>query len=212
MSLLFVYLASGMETRDLSNRKASAEFYENRYTHGYMGYWSAFEKERLLSLIRELNFPVSGKALDFGCGRGIFTAIFLEALPGWEIYGCDISPEAIGFAQRNNSSIHFFVLGSAEFAEERFDFIHSHHVLEHTFNEKITASEMCAFAAPKCTMLHSLPCNHEGSLEHKISTARRNGIDAVTGKFFFEDTAHMRRLSANQTIALFEPAGFKCWK
>ena len=210
--LAFALFRIGMETKDLSNRKESAEFYENRYTHGYMGHWSGFEKERLLALIKELNLGQTGKALDFGCGRGIFTAVFQEALPGWEIFGCDISPEAIAFAQKNNASIKFFVVGDQSYSAERFDFIHSHHVLEHTFDEKVTAAEMCAFAAPKCTMLHSLPCNHEGSLEYKIASARKNGIDPITGKFFFEDTAHMRRLSATQTIALFQNAGFKSRK
>ncbi len=201
-----------MQTINLKDRKESADFYENRYSRGYMGHWSAFEKERLLGLIRELNLPAKGKALDFGCGRGIFTAVFLEALPGWEIFGCDISPEAISFATKNNTAIRFFVLGDKSYSNERFDFIHSHHVLEHTFDEKVTASEMCSFADKNCVMLHSLPCNHEGSLEYKISSARKNGIDSLTGKFFFEDTAHMRRMSANETIALFQKEGFQSWK
>jgi len=210
--LAFALFSIGMEIKDLSNRKESAEFYEKRYTHGYMGHWSAFEKQRLLALIKELHLGPKGKALDFGCGRGIFTAVFQEALPGWQIYGCDISPEAISFAKKNNASINFFVLGDQSFSGERFDFIHSHHVLEHTFDEKVTALEMCDFAATKCTMLHSLPCNHEGSLEYRIASARKNGIDPMTGKFFFEDTAHMRRLSAKQTIALFQDAGFRSKK
>lgn len=201
-----------METKDLKNRKESAEFYEYRYTHGYMGHWSIFEKQRLISLIKELNLGPTGKALDFGCGRGIFTAVFQEALPSWEIYGCDISPEAINFANKNNSDIRFFVLGDKAFSGDKFDFIHSHHVLEHTFDEKVTAAEMCAFASVNCTMIHSLPCNHEGSLEYKIASAVKEGIDPDTGKFFFEDTAHMRRLSVAQTISLFQAAGFKSQK
>ena len=212
MSSFFTYLAFCMKTKDLSNREESAAFYEQRYSRGYMGHWSDFEKEKLLKLIKELNLGPTGKALDFGCGRGIFTAVFQEALPGWEIYGCDISPEAISFASKNNASIHFFVLGDKKFADERFDFIHSHHVLEHTFDEKVSASEMCGFAAESCTMIHSLPCDHEGSLEYKIASATKGGIDPKTGKFFFEDPAHMRRLSSTQTIALFEKDGFRCWK
>ncbi len=201
-----------MATIDLSDRKESAEFYENRYSHGYMGHWSAFEKDRLLALIRELDLGPTGKALDFGCGRGIFTAVLQEALPGWEVFGCDISATAINFAKKNNAGIRFFVLGDVSFASEHVDFIHSHHVLEHSFDEKVSATEMCAFASKKCTMLHSLPCNHEGSLEFKISSAGKNGLDAETGKFFFEDTAHRRRLSAKQTISLFQAGGFKTWK
>lgn len=201
--MLFIYLASHMEKTDLTNRQESAAFYEDRYVHGYMGHWSAFEKERLINLIKELNLGPQGKALDFGCGRGIFTSVLKEALPGWEIYGCDISPQAISVAPKINPSIRFFVLGDPTFAEERFDFIHSHHVLEHTFDVNITVSEISAFASKKCTMLHSLPCNHEGSLDYKLSSSQKNGIDESTGKFFFEDQAHMRRLSANQAASLF---------
>ena len=137
------------------------------------------------------------------CGRGIFTQVIQQALPGWNISGCDISAEAIASARQSNDEVSFFVLGDENFSEKKFDFIHSHHVLEHTFDEKVTAAEMCSFAAEHCTMLHSLPCNHEGSLEYKLAMWTKNGFDPVTGKFFFEDTAHMRRLSAAQSEKLF---------
>ena len=208
----FVLFSIGMESKNLSDRRQSAEFYEERYSHGYMGFWSAFEKERLLDLIRELDLPAQGKALDFGCGRGIFTQVFRQALPGWEIFGCDISTEAIAFAKNNSPGITFFVLGDPAFQSEKFDFIHSHHVLEHTFDAKITAEEMSSYANTRCVMLHSLPCNHPGSLEHKLSLSRKNGIDPKTGKFFFEDEAHMRRMSVEDTAGLFRSNGFSIWK
>jgi 2-polyprenyl-3-methyl-5-hydroxy-6-metoxy-1,4-benzoquinol methylase len=209
--MLFVYLASVMQ-KDLSQRKESEEFYEQRYIHGYMGHWSAFEKQRLLQLIRELNLGPRGKALDFGCGRGIFTEVLKEALPGWDVYGCDISAEAVRYAAEHSRGINFFLLNDSTFSGLKFDFIHSHHVLEHTFDYKITAKEMCSFAAPVCVMLHSLPCNHQGSLEHKLASHRINGIDGKTGKFFFEDPAHMQRLSASEAEQLFAPEGFHAWK
>jgi 2-polyprenyl-3-methyl-5-hydroxy-6-metoxy-1,4-benzoquinol methylase len=198
-----------METIQFADRKASVDFYEGRYAQGYMGHWSSFDKDRLFGLIKSLNLPATGNALDFGCGRGIFTQVIREALPGWSISGCDISSEAIESARRNSTGINFFVLGSGGQPEKKFDFIHSHHVLEHTFDEKVTAEEMSLYAAPHCVMLHSLPCNHEGSLEYKLSIWTKNGIDPVTGKFFFEDAAHMRRMSARQAEELFAKNNFR---
>lgn len=193
-----------METIQFADRKASVDFYESRYAHGYMGHWSSFDKERLYSLIKSLNLPPSGNALDFGCGRGIFTQVIKQALPGWTISGCDISAEAIESAKKNSQDIDFFVLGDKSHDGKKFDFIHSHHVLEHTFDEKVTAAEMASYAAHHCTMLHSLPCNHEGSLEYRLSMWTQDGFDQATGKFFFEDTAHIRRMSGKQADELFQ--------
>lgn len=197
-----------METLQFSDRQDSVRFYEDRYAHGYMGHWSIFEKQRLIGLVRELKLPARGVALDFGCGRGIFTTVIREALPGWRIFGCDISAEAVAWAKAHQPEITFFVLGDKAFDNLRADFIHSHHVLEHTYDAAVTAREMTEYAAPTCTMLHSFPCNHPGSLEHLLSEAVRDGIDPVSGKFFFEDTAHQRRLSRRQTEELFVVGGF----
>lgn len=201
-----------MDTIQFSDRKASVDFYEGRYSRGYMGHWSNFDKERLLGLIKSLNLPSHGNALDFGCGRGIFTQVLREALPGWTFCGCDISAEAIESAKKNSPGVTFFVLGDKNFADLKFDFIHSHHVLEHTFDEKVTAEEMSSYAASHCTMLHSLPCNHEGSLEYRFSQWTKDGFDPVTGKFFYEDSAHMRRLNVKQSEALFSKFSFKLSK
>ena len=160
---------------DLGKRNDSIQFYEGRYSRGYMGHWSSFDKKRLYDLVKSLNLPQTGNALDFGCGRGIFTEVIREALPGWKISGCDISSEAIESAKQN-SAITFFVLGDKIFSEQKFDFIHSHHVLEHTFDDKVTAGEMSSYAAEHCVMLHSLPCNHEGSLEYRLSQCLKRHI------------------------------------
>ncbi|REJ80166.1 MAG: class I SAM-dependent methyltransferase [Bacteroidetes bacterium] len=198
-----------METQSFHDKEDSISFYEKRYAGGYMGHWSLFEKKRLFNLIRELNLPSSGKALDFGCGRGIFTQVIKEALPGWEIFACDISKQAIEWAKQNQTGIEFFIAGDEVYKGEKFDFIHSHHVLEHTYDAKVTTHEICAYAADRCTMLHSVPCRHKGSLEYKISTLVKDGIDPQTGKFFFEDFAHQIRPNVEETISFFRPFGFK---
>jgi len=207
-----------MDTVQFTDKKASVEYYQHRYAHGYMGHWSEFEKDRIKQLVRELQLPEQGSALDFGCGRGIFTSVLKDALPGWTITGCDISGEAIASAKKNNQEISFFVLGESQVdfdsaqSAGKYDFIHSHHVLEHVFDERVAAQEISSLAAPKCTMLHSMPCNHPGSLEYKLSYWTNNGIDPVSGKYFFEDKAHLRRQSADQAEALFAPFDFRLEK
>jgi SAM-dependent methyltransferase len=201
-----------METIQFADRKASVAYYQQRYEEGYMGHWSRFEKDRIRNLVRELNLPEHGNALDFGCGRGIFTKVLQEALPGWKITGCDINDEAIASAKKNNAGISFFVLEDVLSGTGKFDFIHSHHVLEHTFDVRVSAEEIAQLGAPHCTMLHCMPCNHPGSLEYKLSSWTKGGIDPVSGKFFFEDTAHLRRQSAAQAEAMFAPFGFSLKK
>ena len=201
-----------MDTIHFSDRKASVDFYEGRYAHGYMGHWSSSDKGKLLGIIKSLGLPAVGNPLDFGCGRGIFTQVIREALPGWSIYGCDISSEAIESAKMNSPGITFFVLGDQNYADKKFDFIHSHHVLEHTYDDKVSAGEISDYAAGHCMMLHSLPNNHDGNFEWRLVQMRKNGVDPSTGKFFYEDPAHMRRLNVQQVEALFSGYHFKLRK
>jgi len=198
-----------MNQPDLLSREASKHFYEDRYRHGYMGHWSAFEKSRLLELIGKLNLPQKGTALDFGCGRGIFTQVIKQALPQWEVYGCDISAPAVDYAKEHFPGITFFVLGDEQFKNLKADFLHSHHVLEHTFDLRVTTTEMSNFLNEHVTMMHSLPCGHSGSLEYKLASLVRNGVNEKNGTYFFEDTAHLRRLSATQLDSYFSDNGFK---
>jgi 2-polyprenyl-3-methyl-5-hydroxy-6-metoxy-1,4-benzoquinol methylase len=186
----------------------SARFYEDRYRHGYMGYWSDFEQERIFNLVKSLQLPDRGRFLDFGCGRGIFTNVISKALPNWEVFGCDVSETAIEVALQNNPHGKFYLVSSPELKQLRFDFIHSHHVLEHTADLDGSIRLIISLAAERCKMLHSLPCNHEGSLEQRVSSAIPDGINKKTGTFFFEDTAHLRRMSESELTKNFTHAGF----
>ena len=82
-------------TSDLYDQSKSKTFYENRYISGYMETWPIEREERLLDVIAHLDLPVTGKALDFGCGNGVLTEVIRQALPSWKVYGTDISNKAI---------------------------------------------------------------------------------------------------------------------
>ena len=61
-------------------------------------------------------------------------------------------------------------------------------------------------------MLHILPCGNLGSLEHKLALLAINGIDKKNGRFFFEDSGHLRRLNTEQMNLLANRFGFHLCK
>jgi SAM-dependent methyltransferase len=195
----------------LHDEAAAVRFYEDRYSGHYMEEWSADVKARIIGLIRELDLPAAGEALDFGCGQGVMTGVLRQALgPGWKIYGSDISSVAVANARQRFPDCTFFTADDPAFAGKRFDFLFTHHVLEHVAVLSDIAAAIDVRLKPRAAMLHILPCGNEGSLEHQVARLRRDGIDPKLGnRFFFEDVGHLRRLRSNELEALFRPHGFR---
>lgn len=190
-----------------------AEFYDKWYQHGYMDEWPAEKKERVYNLIRELPLPEKGKALDFGCGNGIFTDVIKKALPEWEVYGSDLSAVAVSNASKRFTDCRFLFGHSDELSSLKFDFIFSHHVLEHVDDKQETALILNNLAAENVVMLHILPCGNEGSFEYKLCSLMKNGIQAHKGgTFYFEEEMHLQRFTTDTFAALFQPLGFKLEK
>lgn len=196
-------------TADLADESVSVNFYDERYRHGYMEEWPEQKKRRILDVIRELELPREGDALDFGCGSGALTQILTAALPGWRIHGSDISAVALEQAQARVPDGVFFRADDPAYAERRFDFLFTHHVLEHVGDLPRTIGEMVDRLNPKACMLHILPCGNEGSFERNLCLLHRGGIDPALGnRFFFEDEGHVRRLTTNELTAALAPHGF----
>src|SRR5688572_28700533 len=84
----------------LTDESAAVRFYDERSAAGYMEDWPAWKKRRVASFIRELNLPQTGRALDFGCGQGVFTEVLRQTLPGWRVSGTDLSSEALQAARK----------------------------------------------------------------------------------------------------------------
>jgi ubiquinone/menaquinone biosynthesis C-methylase UbiE len=90
----------------------------------------------LLDEIRVAEFPLQrGTALDFGCGLGRLTQALCRHFD--KCYGVDISSTMLAEANRYNrfGAACEYVLNSASdlrcFADDSFDFIYSHLVLQH---------------------------------------------------------------------------------
>lgn len=199
------------KTAALTDEGRAREFYEDRYKHGYMEDWAPEKKQRVADLIRSLGLPATGRALDYGCGNGVFTAVLRQALPsGWSVAGTDISAVAVENAAKRAPDCEFFVGGGAPGPRAgRFDFIFSHHVLEHVYDLDPIFDEMAVLAAPAASMLHIMPCGNPGSFEANLVALRTDGINpAIGNRFFYEDEGHVRRMTSQQLADALAPRGF----
>jgi len=195
---------------DLYNETNSIEFYNNRYKEGYMEDWPLKKKQRIMAIIKSMDLPVKGDALDYGCGNGVFSAVLKEALPDWEVFGSDISEIAIENATKRFHSCTFFTPANETFKHKKFDLIFSHHVLEHVYNIDKSCEEVALLSKPGAALLHILPCGNEGSVEYTICKKRINGIDnASQNRFFYEDPGHLRRLKSRELAQHYAPYDFK---
>jgi SAM-dependent methyltransferase len=195
---------------DLHDLQSSIAFYEARYEQGYMEDYSLEAKQRIVDVIRALDLPREGAALDFGCGNGVLTDIIREALPNWKIYGTDLSKKAIANARARFPGCVFVEMDDPFITRNGFDLIFSNHVLEHVNDLASVAEQMNRCLKPDAAMLHFMPCGNAGSYEHKLCLLRKDGINKELGnRFFFEDEGHLRRLTTEQLRGLFETIGFR---
>lgn len=203
-------MAYSVKTSQLNDSLIAEQFYEERYNDGYMDEWPQWKKLRIIELIQQLNLPKQGKALDFGCGRGIFTQVIKQALPNWEVTGCDISPTALADASKKFPHLRFLPMTELIEKKEKFDFVFSHHVLEHVFEIKFALNEISQLQNKEGLMFHILPCGNLGSFEHDLASKIPGGIDPENGnRFYFEDVGHVRRLTSNQLESLVDEFQYK---
>jgi SAM-dependent methyltransferase len=198
------------KTSQLYDKHMALAFYQERYAHGYMDDWSIEKKRRIFEVIRSFDLPDIGEVLDFGCGNGVFTDVIKQALPaGWKVYGTDISEIAIENAKKRYPECVFFVADDKEFVSKRFDFLFTHHVLEHVYNLPQVLDEINGRLKDESTILHILPCGNEGSFEHSFCLLRKDGINLqLENRYFFEDEGHVRRLTTEQLNNLSREKGF----
>jgi SAM-dependent methyltransferase len=199
--------------QDLHNTDTAIDFYDKRYQDGYMEEWDDIKKNRVIDLLQSLNLPEYGKALDFGCGNGVFTNVIKKALPNWQIYGVEISPTAVRNASLKFPECKFFSIDEIANHLHSFDFLFSHHVIEHVQDLKETFTIINSYLKEQSSQLHILPCRNEGSYEYNISLLHKNGIEAdKENRFFFEEAGHLRRLNTAEFVMLEQNIGFSLEK
>jgi SAM-dependent methyltransferase len=183
-----------IEVETLYQREQSVLFYEERFSRGYMDEWPLGKKQRLIDLLKELSLPECGRGLDFGCGNGVLTTVLKDALPNWTIEGTDVSETAIHQASIRCPQCCFFVSIDDDVVVEPYDFVFTHHVMEHVYDLDRVWTVLVRLLKPTASMLHILPCGNEGSFESQLCKLRVGGINKERGnRFFFEDEGHLRR-------------------
>ena len=85
----------------------------------------------LFEFYKLVEFRPGMKVLDLGCGTGGFTKKFLGK--GLDLYGMDISPKCIEFAQKKHPEIHFCTgdIEQTPYKENSFDVVLLSGVLHH---------------------------------------------------------------------------------
>jgi SAM-dependent methyltransferase len=200
------------ESGALRDPNVAERYYDSRYQQGYMSdeEWPLEKLERVGRFVGELPLPKTGRALDFGCGAGVFTEVLHAALPGWEICGTDISRDALSQARARLPGNTFHSLTECEALTQQFDLIFTHHVLEHVADLPKTAQLLAALLKPSARMLHILPCGNVGSFGQGVCALRSDGVDtAAENRFFYDEPGHLRRLTTAALSDALAPHGFK---
>lgn len=199
-----------VEAAQLHDPEIATRFYDARFRGGYMDQWPDAKCARVAAFIRELSLPSRGRALDFGCGTGVFTRVLRQALPEWDVYGTDLSPAAVEIASQRNTDCRFYTLPECSRHAGEFDLVFTHHVLEHVSDLTGVADLLASLLTSHGSMIHILPCGDRGSLERTICDLRVDGVDATAEqRFFYEEEGHLRRLDTQRLIALWRASGFR---
>lgn len=185
------------------------DYYDSRYRGGYMDRWDRKKVARVLEFVEAVVAGRRLRLLDYGCGTGEFAGAIRERFPELEVWGCDLSPEALGRARQKHPGIEFRTTEQLRSGGTRFDLVFSHHVIEHVFDLEETLDELRELVAPGGEMLHILPCGNPGSLEQRLVARIEGGVEGDGRRFFFEDPGHLRRLTSETLAAALGRRGFE---
>lgn len=182
---------------------------------------------RLLAEITAAGFPLrKGTALDFGCGLGRLT----QALCGHfdRCYGVDISSTMLAEANRYNrfGAACEYVLNSASdlscFADNTFDFIYSHLVLQHIppeagiqyvadFVRVLKAGGLLIFQAPsEQRSAQPQPVMTSAATEPVAAMVKEQSVPPATSPSLYENMEQlidMHGLPRAEVVSVIEKAG-----
>jgi len=127
-------------------RRGAGQFAALRAGLGQPSYVWRFGLERRLNLIRRY-VPLEGRRiLDIGCGIGTFVRRLREFSA--DVYGVDVDRERVRRGAMASPHLAVAVSESLPFADETFDVVLLHEVLEHVRDDRLTLEEACRVTRP----------------------------------------------------------------
>jgi SAM-dependent methyltransferase len=107
--------------------------------------WRAGQ-ERRLELVRRYA-PLEGRqVLDAGCGLGLYSLAFQRFAP--RVFGVDIELERARQARQRAVNAAVSPAERLPFADDTFDIVFSHEVIEHVRDDRLAVGEMVRVARP----------------------------------------------------------------
>lgn len=107
--------------------------------------WRAGQ-ERRLAMVRRYVPLESQRVLDVGCGLGMYTSAFLRHTP--HVFGVEIEADRVREARARAKGVARSVGETLPFADDAFDVVFSHEVLEHVADDRLCAREMVRVTRP----------------------------------------------------------------
>ena len=204
------------------NYDKTSDLYNRRYTGDYMDTdaYSLWAHEGLTTRqVVDILKSVKSKPrqiLDYGCGVGAWMNLLSGFFPDAQIHGVDISSTAIEKAKIKFPNHHFACFNgvTAPFSDGQFDLIFSYHVLEHVSDLDAGIQDIGRMLRPGGYAVIIFPCGNKGSvLDVVMGLIAGSKVPAADGRtvLFFEiPDGHVRRVTSDETVAIFEKNGFIC--
>lgn len=115
-------------------------------TLGHPSYVWRSGQDRRLNLIRKYAELEDGYILDVGCGIGAYLRKFLQFSP--HVYGVDIDRERVAKARHTNAYVAASPAETLPFADDSFDTVLLHEVIEHVDDDQQAIAEAVRVAKP----------------------------------------------------------------
>jgi ubiquinone/menaquinone biosynthesis C-methylase UbiE len=166
-------------------------------------HWQEKDLRRILNCLPDIP---AGRILDVGCGGGYFTHAISGLGSPREVFGIDISENAIQQARSDYPGINFSVgeITSLEFQEEFFEAIFAIEVLEHIMDVGLALKEL------------NRVLKKGGYLV--ITTTDFNLLKRVLialfffDKYFYPTNPHIRFFDKNTLSSILEKNGFSVFR
>jgi len=107
--------------------------------------WRAGQ-ERRLAMTRQYASLEGRRVLDVGCGMGMYTSAFLRYTS--HVFGVEIEADRVTEARARAKGVARSVGETLPFADNTFDVVFSHEVLEHVADDRLCARELVRVARP----------------------------------------------------------------